>query len=398
MYVKFISSSWRRGWLQGIAMLLLLGGLQQTARAVQASLVLDSSTGRVLSEKNADEVDHPASLTKMMTIYLTFQALQAGHLTLDQKLPVSAHAASMAPTKLGLRRGQTITVRDCVLGMITKSANDAATVVAEKLGGSENHFVEMMNAQGLLLGMSHTHFASASGLPNPDDSTTARDMSRLASALYRDFPRQSPMFATREFKFCGRLVRGHNHLMARYEGMDGLKTGYTAAAGFNLASTAVRDGHRLFGVVLGGKSARSRDNQMAQLLDDGFEQWQTSPTLIVAAGKPEPRMAHNVLAALSPIGTAEAETVPVAMPHRKAVRHSSMKRTKALASAARTAHGKRHRKTTVRMASAQSKQASCGTHRKSTRACSVRARVHSRHEPARLAQHDVKTRSSKQTD
>ena len=209
-----------------------LAGFAGNARAGHAALVLDASTGDVLSAVNADEVNHPASLSKMMTLYLTFQALESGQLKLDQLLPVSARAANKAPTKLGLRAGQTISVQDCILGMITKSANDAATVVAEKLGGSEDHFVEMMNAEGKLLGMTHTRFGSASGLPDPNDATTARDIGKLAMALYRDFPRQAPYFATREFTFRGRLVRGHNRLMDRYPGMDGLKTGFTDASRF----------------------------------------------------------------------------------------------------------------------------------------------------------------------
>jgi D-alanyl-D-alanine carboxypeptidase/D-alanyl-D-alanine carboxypeptidase (penicillin-binding protein 5/6) len=286
-----------------------LGGFAGNAHAGHAALVLDASTGDVLSAVNPDELNHPASLTKMMTLYLTFQALQNGQLKLDQLLPVSAWAADKAPTKLGLRAGQTISVQDCILGMITNSANDAATVVAEKLGGSEDHFVEMMNAEGLLLGMTHTRFGSASGLPDPDDATTARDIGKLAMALYRDFPRQVPYFATREFTFRGRLVRGHNHLMDRYPGMDGLKTGFTDAAGFNLASTAVRDGQRLFGVVMGGRTSIARDNLMTRLLDDGFEHRQTSPALVAEAGMPDHRMTRRVLAALSPIGSAEASPI-----------------------------------------------------------------------------------------
>jgi D-alanyl-D-alanine carboxypeptidase len=303
-----------------------LGGFAGNARAGHAALVLDGSTGDVLSAINADEINHPASLTKMMTLYLTFQALENGQLKLDQQLPVSAWAADKAPTKLGLRAGQTISVQDCILGMITKSANDAATVVAEKLGGSEDHFVEMMNAEGLLLGMTHTRFGSASGLPDPDDATTARDMGKLAMALYRDFPSQAPYFATREFTFRGRLVRGHNRLMDRYPGMDGLKTGFTDASGFNLASTAVRDGQRLFGVVMGGRTSTARDNLMARLLDDGFEHRETSPTLVAEAGMRDRRVTHRVLAALSPIGNAEAATVARAAPRAKKTasrRHSS---------------------------------------------------------------------------
>jgi D-alanyl-D-alanine carboxypeptidase/D-alanyl-D-alanine carboxypeptidase (penicillin-binding protein 5/6) len=398
MRIAFNILSLRQSLQRVAAAIVLFGGLAQAAQAVQTSIVLDSTTGRVLSENQADEVDHPASLTKMMTMYLAFQALQGGRLTLDQQLPVSAHAASMAPTKLGLRAGQTISVRDCILGMITKSANDAATVMAEKLGGSESRFVEMMNAQAQLLGMSHTRFASASGLPNLYDGTTARDMSRLAVSLYRDFPGRVPMFATREFSFRGRVVRGHNHLMERYAGMDGLKTGYTVAAGFNLASTAVRDGHRLFGVVLGGKSARSRDDEMASILDEGFEQWQNSPTLIAAVGhKPDHHVAH-VLAALSPIGTAEAEAMPTAAsPRRKAGHRPSAKHSKTLAST-KARHAKRHRKSDVRLASTQSKPAVCSTRHKSSRACASQVRAHGRHQPTRLAHREVKKHNAKQSD
>jgi D-alanyl-D-alanine carboxypeptidase len=396
MHVQFPYFPPVRGWLHRVvAAVLLLGGLTQTAQAVDASLVLDASTGRVLSEERADQPNHPASLTKMMTIYLTFRALRDGRITLDQKLPVSSHAANMAPTKLGLRAGQTISVRDCLLGMVTKSANDAATVVAEKLGGTESHFVESMNAQGLLLGMSHTRFASASGLPNSGDSTTARDISRLAMALYRDFPARVPMFATREFTFRGRTVRGHNHLMARYAGMDGLKTGYTAAAGFNLASTAVRDGHRLFGVVLHGDSARARDNQMAQLLDEGFEQWQTSPVLVAAAGKPAHR---SVLAALSPIGTAEAEPMPATTLHRKAVRRVAGKRTKATTQVATTTHPKRHRKTTSPLARVATRASRCGNSGGSAHACELQVHAHKVRQPARLAHRDVKARKARHSD
>jgi len=245
-------------WRQGLFALLMgiAGSFASAAHAGYAAIVINETDGQVITAVNADEPNHPASLAKMMTMYLTFQAIQNGQLKLDQELPVSAWAASKAPTKLDLRNGQTITVEDCVLGMITKSANDAATVVAEGLGGSESHFVEMMNAQAQLLGMSNTRFANASGLPDPEDTTTARDMSKLAMALYHDFPQYAHYFSTKDFMFRGRLVRGHNNLMDKYPGMDGLKTGFTNAAGFNLASTAVKDGRRLFSVVMGGRTAR----------------------------------------------------------------------------------------------------------------------------------------------
>ncbi|HUA79105.1 MAG TPA: D-alanyl-D-alanine carboxypeptidase family protein [Dyella sp.] len=298
------------------AALLLLGAsaFVSVAHAGYAAIVVDPATGEVLSAVNADQQNYPASLTKMMTLYLTFQAMQNGKLKVDQELPVSTWAASRAPTKLGLRAGETISVNDCILGMVTKSANDAATVVAEDLGGNESHFADIMNAQAALLGMSSTHFANANGLPDPNNLSSARDMVKLAVALYHDFPQYTHYFATKDFVFRGRLIRGHNNLMDRYPGMDGLKTGFTDASGFNLASTAVRDGRRLFAVVLGGRTASARDNLMARLLDDGFDNQPTPDTLVARAGVPS--TTRRVLAALSPIETAEAdETAPA---HRRA--------------------------------------------------------------------------------
>jgi D-alanyl-D-alanine carboxypeptidase/D-alanyl-D-alanine carboxypeptidase (penicillin-binding protein 5/6) len=286
--VTIKSNTLARGtWRQGLLALLVsvAGSFASVAHAGYAAIVINEADGQVITAVNADEPNHPASLAKMMTMYLTFQAIQNGTLKMDQELPVSSWAASKAPTKLDLRNGQTITVEDCVLGMITKSANDAATVVAEGLGGSEGHFVEMMNAQAQLLGMTNTRFANASGLPDPEDTTTARDMSRLAMALYHDFPQYSHLFATKDFMFRGHLVRGHNNLMDKYPGMDGLKTGFTNVSGFNLASTAVKDGRRLFSVVMGGRTASVRDKLMARLLDDGFENQETPAELVAQAGE-----------------------------------------------------------------------------------------------------------------
>ena len=313
------------------------------AHAGYAAIVVDATTGKVLDSVNADQRDYPASLTKMMTLYLTFQGLQHGRLKLDQKLPVSSWAANKAPTKLGLRRGQSIAVQDCILAMVTKSANDAATVMAEGLGGSEQHFAEMMNAQAALLGMSGTHFNNASGLPDPKNTSTARDLVTLAMALYRDFPQYSYYFATQEFTFRGRVVRGHNHLMDRYPGMDGLKTGFTDASGFNLASTAVRNGHRLFAVVLGSRTAAVRDSLMAKLLDNGFEQRPTPPILVAeAAGVRRGSRAARILAALSPIESAEADTVPVAS-HQQGHRRVSHRRDARPVAAVRHTCGAHHR-------------------------------------------------------
>lgn len=313
--VKSIPSRPLLGRLLGLFAAMLVIGFAGigVAHAGYAAIVIDPTTGEVLSAVNPDEQNYPASLTKMMTLYLTFQALQNGKLKVDQELSVSTWAASRAPTKLDLRAGQTVSVNDCILGMVTKSANDAATVVAEGLGGSESHFAEMMNAQAALLGMSSSHFANANGLPDPANRSSARDMAKLAMALYKDFPQYAHYFSTKEFVFRGQLVRGHNNLMDRYPGMDGLKTGFTDASGFNLASTAVRDGHRLFAVVMGGRSASARDNLMARLLDDGFDHRPTPDALVAQAGMGG--ATRRVLAALSPIGTADAEDAPVT--HRR---------------------------------------------------------------------------------
>ncbi|WP_028747890.1 D-alanyl-D-alanine carboxypeptidase family protein [Rhizobium mesoamericanum] len=237
------------------------------AMAGSASLILDVRTGKVLSAENADVLNHPASLTKMMTIYMAFEAINRGKISWNTPLVMSKYAASRPPTKLGVRAGDSITVRDAILGMITKSANDAAAAVAEKLGGSESNFASMMTQKARQLGMSRTTFYNASGLPDGRQVTTARDMSTLAVALMRNYPSEYRLFSTASFTFRGRTIRGHNNLMYRYQGMDGIKTGYTNASGFNLVS-AVKDGdRRVVGVVLGGRTARSRDDKMAGLLD-----------------------------------------------------------------------------------------------------------------------------------
>lgn len=279
-------------------MAVVLTLLPHAALAGYASMVIDYNTGQVLNEVNADVQNHPASLTKMMTLYLTFEALREGKIGLYQQMPVSAWAAGKSPTKLGLQPGQTISVHDCILGMVTKSANDAATVMAEALGSSEGHFAEMMNAKAHQLGMTRTNFRNASGLPDMAQVTTARDYIRLSVALYRDFPVQFRYFATREFMFRGQVVHGHNHLMERYAGMDGIKTGYTAASGFNLASTAARDGRRLFGVVMGGNSHQARDNLMETLLDNSFANRPTNPLLVARAAGVPARLAERQLAGL----------------------------------------------------------------------------------------------------
>ncbi len=240
------------------------------AQARYASIVIDYDTGRVLHESNADTRNHPASLVKMMTLYLAFEALERGDITLDQKLAVSRRAAGMPAAKLGLKRNETITVENAILALITKSANDAAVVVAEALGKKETKFALMMTRKAKALGMKRTQFRNASGLPNRRQLSTARDMATLARALIRDFPKYYQLFSTREFIYKGRRHRNHNRLLRKYAGVDGIKTGYIRASGFNLAASVNRNGRRLIAVVFGGKTPRSRDRHVAKLFDRGF--------------------------------------------------------------------------------------------------------------------------------
>ncbi|HEX9463744.1 MAG TPA: D-alanyl-D-alanine carboxypeptidase family protein [Alphaproteobacteria bacterium] len=261
-----------------------------TLSRAYSSIVVDAATGAVLQEDNADAPKYPASLTKMMTLYLVFDALESGKLTLNTRLPVSVHAAEQSPTKLGLRAGEQIAVRDVILGMVTRSANDAAVVAAEALGGTEEHFAEMMTQRARRLGMASTTWQNASGLPNPLQMTTARDLSRLSRALIRDFPQHYVYFSTPEFTYAGQRIANHNHLMSWYEGMDGIKTGFISAAGFNLAASAVRDNRRLIGVVLGGPSPLARDHYMGKLLDVAFAEQGIQPRTDIreAAATPAP--------------------------------------------------------------------------------------------------------------
>lgn len=249
-----------------------------------AAVVVDWQTGAVLHAENADEPRFPASLTKTMTLYLAFEALDEGRLSLEQRLPVSAWAQSMSPTKLGLIEGNTIKVEHAVLGLVTKSANDAAVVLAEALGGSESRFADMMTRKARALGMSSTTFRNASGLPDAGQVSTARDLAVLGAAIVRDHPKYYHYFSRRDFVYGGRKLPNHNRLMSRYEGMDGIKTGYIGASGFNLIGSAIRDGRRLTAVVMGGRSPLLRDNRMAELLDAGFEKIGVSRRAPAASG------------------------------------------------------------------------------------------------------------------
>ena len=259
----------------GLALALCILAMSQVfateeAQARYASIVIDAETSEVLRSRNADIRRYPASLTKMMTLYLLFEAVDNGKLSLDSKLKVSKRAAGQSPSKLGLRAGSTIRVEDAIKALIVKSANDIAVVVAEALGGTEVEFARKMTRKAKALGMSRTTFRNASGLPNRKQRSTARDMARLAQALQQDFPHRYHYFDDQRFRYRGRVHRSPNRLLGRYRGMDGVKTGYIRASGFNLAASAERDGRRVIAVVFGGKTSRSRNAHMANLLDLGF--------------------------------------------------------------------------------------------------------------------------------
>ncbi|MEJ2374505.1 MAG: D-alanyl-D-alanine carboxypeptidase, partial [Pseudolabrys sp.] len=232
-----------------------------------SSIVVDANSGKVLQETHADSPRHPASLTKMMTLYLLFEQLAVGKVKMTTEMPVSAHAAAMAPTKLGLEPGEHLAVGDAIKAMVTKSANDAAVVVAEFIGGTETGFARLMTAKAHALGMTHTHYHNASGLPDDRQITTARDETILARALQDRFPQYFHYFSLRYFTYHGHRMRNHNHLLGRVDGVDGMKTGYIRASGFNIVTDVQRHGRHLVVAVFGGRSARIRDAHVIRLID-----------------------------------------------------------------------------------------------------------------------------------
>jgi D-alanyl-D-alanine carboxypeptidase len=287
------------------ALLALLPGAPARAQigsARYSSIVVDASSGDVLEEVNADEPRHPASLTKMMTLYVTFEALRDRRIILGQAVPVSGHAASMEPSKLGLIPGSRLTVEEAILGLVTKSANDAASALGELLGGSEDRFAQMMTLRARALGMGHSTFTNASGLPDPEQWTTARDLAILSRHLINDFPSYYGYFATKTFLWHRQVIFNHDNMLRSYPGADGLKTGYTEASGHNLVTSAVRSGVRLVGVVLGAASNGERDIHMASLLDQGFERL-------------------DVPASRGPIQTAAARMTLISTAHAAEVTH-----------------------------------------------------------------------------
>ncbi|HVD75407.1 MAG TPA: D-alanyl-D-alanine carboxypeptidase family protein, partial [Xanthobacteraceae bacterium] len=285
--------------------------------APYADIVVDANSGTVLHSTNPDAQRHPASLTKIMTLYLLFEQLEAGKLKLDSQLQVSKEAAGQMPTKLGLKPGSTLAVEDAIKGMVTRSANDAAVVVAEAIAGDEDAFARLMTRKAQALGMSRTIYKNASGLPDSAQVTTARDQSTLGRAVQERFPRYYKYFSIRTFTFRGQSIGNHNHLLGRVEGVDGIKTGYVSASGFNLVTSVHRGNRYLVAVVMGGSSAGSRDAKMRDLISEKIAQASVKRTApMVAEGfvpseaKPEPKAVAKIEAKPEPKVAAKVETKP----------------------------------------------------------------------------------------
>uniref|UniRef100_UPI001080D048 D-alanyl-D-alanine carboxypeptidase family protein n=1 Tax=Crenalkalicoccus roseus TaxID=1485588 RepID=UPI001080D048 len=301
-----------------------------------AAIVTEARTGAVLVAANADHQRYPASLTKIMTVYMAFEALQEGRIGLATPVPVSATAAAMPPSRLGLAPGMTLTVEEAILALVTKSANDAAAALGEFLGGgSEHRFAQMMTLKARSLGMSRTTFRNASGLPDAGQVTTARDMALLGRRVMQDFPRLYAYFSTPHFVFRGRTHWNHNRLLQEYEGTDGIKTGYINDSGFNLVASAQRDGVRLIAAVFGGSTGRERDRHMMALLDQGFAQMGVAP--IARRQAPAPVL----------VGSAQAATAAARRPAPSQARApASTTRTAAAARSAPAARATPVRATT----------------------------------------------------
>ena len=285
--------------------------------APYADIVVDANSGTVLHSTNPDAQRHPASLTKIMTLYLLFEQLEAGKLKLDSQLPVSKEAAGQMPTKLGLKPGSTLAVEDAIKGMVTRSANDAAVVVAEAIAGDEDAFARLMTRKAQTLGMSRTIYKNASGLPDSGQVTTARDQSTLGRAVQERFPRYYKYFSIRTFTFRGQSIGNHNHLLGRVEGVDGIKTGYVNASGFNLVTSVHRGNRYLVAVVMGGSSAGSRDAKMRDLINDKIAMASVKRTApMVAEGfvppeaKPESKAVAKAESNPEPKVAAKAEAKP----------------------------------------------------------------------------------------
>lgn len=237
---------------------------------IKSSLVVDAHSGKILHSENATSRIHPASLTKLMTLYMSFDAIKRGVIKLDQILIASSNAENMKPCKLGLVKGESISVKNAIMALIVKSANDAAVVIAESIASNEEKFARMMNVKAKQIGMHHTNFMNSSGWHHPDQKTTALDLAKLTLAIKKDFPEYYKLFNSTSFIYKGQTIKGHNKVTENYAGAEGMKTGYTKPSGFNLVTTASREGKSLVAIVTGGKTALERDNKIISLLDKHF--------------------------------------------------------------------------------------------------------------------------------
>ena len=286
--------------------------------ARHAAMILDANTGQVLHNEDGDVQRHPASLTKMMTLYLAFETIESGRMSMSDSIKISQEAASVAPSKLELEPGEEITVADAIKAIITKSANDIAVAMAEKIGGSQRNFVALINAKARELGMSKSHFENASGLPNDAQVTTARDMITLAMRLQDDFPKHYPLFAMREFRYNGSTHRNHNTMLNNFQGIDGVKTGYTQKSGFNLVSSVHRGDKHLIGAVFGGASAATRNGEMRILLTRMLTKASAAKTrkpVLIAKLKSMPKLAERPAAKPKPAAAQQvSEVTPAPRP------------------------------------------------------------------------------------
>jgi D-alanyl-D-alanine carboxypeptidase len=275
-----------------------------------AAFVMDAHTGQVFFERHADKPLHPASLTKVMTLLMLFEAIESGKVSLRDRIPISQHAASMPASKLGLKAGSSIRVEDAIYALVTLSANDISAAIGEYLGGTERGFARMMTARAKTIGMNKTRFMNASGLNHPQQISSARDMATLARFVITTYPNYYRYFSRTNFTYNGRNYHNHNRLMGKYDGMDGMKTGFINASGFNLVASAVRGDRRLIGVVFGGRTAQSRNNHMAEILDAAFKRARSlpkDPVLMASASGAQPPILKqkNIAAETAPVQTAQ---------------------------------------------------------------------------------------------
>ena len=281
-----------------------------------SAIVVDANSGRTIWSVAEDAPRHPASITKVMTLYLLFEQLDKGAMSLQTRIPISEHAAAQEPSKLGIEPGETISVDDAIKAVVTRSANDVAVAIAEAIGRDEGTFAEMMTSKAHALGMSSTVYRNASGLPNDEQITTARDLTILARSLEERFPRYFKYFSTHEFEYAGEVIGNHNHLLGRVDGVDGIKTGYTRASGFNLLTSVHRDGRSLVAVVMGGRTAGARDRIMENIIEDHIAEASTAHTaeMVADASRDEQPQRAAVPEPNTPHPAAVAANVPSRVP------------------------------------------------------------------------------------